>query len=273
MIRHLLAVVCLAVAVLIGPEIGYVLDLIPGWDTVKSCITDKGHAARDTIRLLDLQELSRYNGQQGSPGVYLSILGQVFDVGKGHKHYGPGGSYHFFAGRDASRAFVTGDFTEAGLVDDVSGLSPAQILSLSEWLSFYNKDDILVARLVGRYYSETGEPTEALKQVESAMAEGMELRAQAEADKQRFPPCNSEWSSGKGGRVWCSTQSGGVQRDWVGVPRKLFTPGSSSQRCVCVQSSGPSSSQQLRDRGDLDSPNLQEYQDCPSLAESCLLTD
>ncbi|MBN3280242.1 NEUFC protein, partial [Polyodon spathula] len=248
---------------------------------VKSCIiTDTGQsdAARDTVRLLDLQELSRYNGQQGSPGVYLSILGQVFDVGKGHKHYGPGGSYHFFAGRDASRAFVTGDFTEAGLVDDVSGLSPGQILSLSEWLSFYNKDYVLVGRLVGRYYSETGEPTEALKQVESAMVEGLELRAQAEADKQRFPPCNSEWSAGKGGRVWCSTQSGGVQRDWVGVPRKLFKPGSSSQRCVCVQSSRPTSSQaqasqQLSDRGDLDNPNLQEYQGCPSLAESCLLTD
>lgn len=27
-----------------------------------------------------------------------------------------------FTGKDASRAFITGDFSEAGLVDDLSGL-------------------------------------------------------------------------------------------------------------------------------------------------------
>lgn len=42
----------------------------------------------------------------------LSILGEVFDVSKGAKHYGRGGGYQGFTGRDASRAFVTGDFTE-----------------------------------------------------------------------------------------------------------------------------------------------------------------
>ncbi|ONL94634.1 BTB/POZ domain-containing protein NPY2 [Zea mays] len=35
----------------------------------------------------------------------------VFDVTKGRSHYGPGGGYHHFAGRDASRAFVSGNFT------------------------------------------------------------------------------------------------------------------------------------------------------------------
>jgi len=40
---------------------------------------------------------------------------QVFDVTKGRKHYGPGGGYSFFSGRDGSRAFVSGDFTEEGV--------------------------------------------------------------------------------------------------------------------------------------------------------------
>ena len=31
----------------------------------------------------------------------------------GSQYYGPGGGYSFFAGRDASRAFVTGQFEEA----------------------------------------------------------------------------------------------------------------------------------------------------------------
>lgn len=49
-------------------------------------------------RLLSRRELSLYDGEEGSKGLYLAILGQVFDVHKGHKHYGPGGAYHFMAG-------------------------------------------------------------------------------------------------------------------------------------------------------------------------------
>lgn len=51
------------------------------------------------------------------------------------------------AGRDASRAFVTGDYSEAGLVDDVSDLSFSEVLTLQNWLSFYEKN----YELVGRY--------------------------------------------------------------------------------------------------------------------------
>ncbi len=50
------------------------------------------------VRLLSSRELSLYDGEDGSRGLYLAILGQVFDVHKGHKHYGPGGAYHVMAG-------------------------------------------------------------------------------------------------------------------------------------------------------------------------------
>lgn len=54
------------------------------------------------------------------------------------------------AGRDASRAFASGDFTPAGLVDDVSGLSPPELLSIHSWLSFYRDNYEPVGRFTGR---------------------------------------------------------------------------------------------------------------------------
>jgi hypothetical protein len=46
--------------------------------------------------LFTKEELKKYT--EGSKGLYLAILGKVYDVGKGEKFYGPSGSYHFFAG-------------------------------------------------------------------------------------------------------------------------------------------------------------------------------
>lgn len=132
-------------------------------------------------RLLGAAELARYRGAAGEPGLYLAVLGRVFDVERGRRHYGPGGAYSGLAGtaggvgvggfgprcglsgglgrgagrawpglaawpgltaacpagRDATRAFATGDFTPAGLVDDVSALSPGEMLAIRSWLSFY----------------------------------------------------------------------------------------------------------------------------------------
>ncbi|KAL0994770.1 hypothetical protein UPYG_G00126950 [Umbra pygmaea] len=213
-------------------------------------------------RLITKDELSLYIGEEDSNGLYLAILGQVFDVEKGMKHYGPGGSYNFFAGKDASLAFVTGDFTDTGLTDDVSSLSPAQVVALYDWLAFYHKDYKPVGRLVGRFYSEMGEPTEALLKVEASLEEGRRLKDQAQAENQQLPACNSEWSAVTKGRVWCSNRSGGVHREWAGVPRKLFSPGSGRFRCVCVQNSS-----------NVENANIRQYEDCPPHAESCTVPE
>lgn len=55
-------------------------------------------ASNAPVRMIAKSELSKYNGEVTSPGLYVAILGQVFDVNKGRKHYGPGGGYHFFSG-------------------------------------------------------------------------------------------------------------------------------------------------------------------------------
>ncbi|XP_067393974.1 neuferricin isoform X3 [Emydura macquarii macquarii] len=177
-------------------------------------------------------------------------------------------------GKDASRAFVTGDFSEAGLVADLSGLSPSEMLAVRAWLAFYSQRYGLVGKLVGRFYDENGTPTEALKQAKAVIEEGLKFKGQ-NGEKKQFPPCNSEWSSTRGSRFWCSKQSGGVNRDWIGVPRKLYKPGSSDSHCVCVRTTGPPSghldSTEHSDRGDLDNPNVQEYNGCHPLADSCVL--
>ncbi|XP_061819101.1 neuferricin [Nerophis lumbriciformis] len=214
-------------------------------------------------RLLSRQELSLYDGQEGSKGVYLAILGQVFDVQTGIKHYGPGGAYRFMAGKDSSLAFITGDFTENNLIDDVSTLSPLEVVALFDWLAFYRRTYSPVGLLVGRFYSESGVATEDLLRVEDMLKEGQQIKAKFEEQTRRFPACNSEWSPASGGRVWCSTNSGGLQRSWTGVPRKLFSPGARGVQCVCVKDTSAATK-------DL---KLQEYEGCSTYAESCSLLE
>lgn len=57
-------------------------------------------------------ELLQYNGANPANPIYLALNGTIYDVSASPQTYGPGGSYHFFAGRDAARAFLTGCFAE-----------------------------------------------------------------------------------------------------------------------------------------------------------------
>jgi len=49
-------------------------------------------------RLFTVDELSRLDGRDDSSGIFIAVLGSVYDVSAGRKHYGPNGSYSFFAG-------------------------------------------------------------------------------------------------------------------------------------------------------------------------------
>lgn len=188
-------------------------------------VTDKG-------MLFTKEDLEKYS--QSNSGLYLAILGKVYDVGTGERFYGPDGGYHFFTGRDASRAFVTGDFTESGLIDDVAGLTPQELLSLEEWTQFYRKEYKYKGKLIGRYYNSIGQPTPYNRKIRKLIKEAKNYKEELYNEKLLYPPCNSEWSKELGSRVWCSTMSGGIQRDWVGVPRQLYEPGSKSFRCACI---------------------------------------
>ncbi|MBE3046164.1 cytochrome b5 domain-containing protein [Candidatus Bathyarchaeota archaeon] len=62
--------------------------------------------------MLTPEELAGYDGTDPSKPIYLAINGTIYDVTPGARIYGPGGSYHWFAGCDASRAYVTGCFAD-----------------------------------------------------------------------------------------------------------------------------------------------------------------
>ncbi|WKY02087.1 hypothetical protein Q1695_015809 [Nippostrongylus brasiliensis] len=195
----------------------------------------------EEMQILNAEQLSLFDGTRASRPVYLAILGRIYNVDKGRKHYGKGGGYHFFAG-------------------------------IRDWISFYEKDYKLVGVLIGRYYDANGQPTEELRSVLGRMQTAAEWRASKAAEAEVFPPCNSEWHQNSGGRVWCSMKSGGIQRDWAGVPRLLYDPNTKQQRCACVKNFGPGLSaagSKGSNRGDLDHPNLKQYPKCSPTSNSC----
>ena len=67
-------------------------------------------------RVFTKAELSQY--VDTGRGLKVAICGQVFDVSKGAEFYAKGAGYGFFAGRDASLAFATGNF-KTNLTDNV----------------------------------------------------------------------------------------------------------------------------------------------------------
>jgi hypothetical protein len=46
----------------------------------------------------------------------------VYDVTKGRAYYGPDAGYAGFAGRDGTRAYVSGNFTKEGLIENIEDM-------------------------------------------------------------------------------------------------------------------------------------------------------
>ncbi|XP_074307751.1 membrane-associated progesterone-binding protein 4 [Silene latifolia] len=213
----------------------------------------KPHQHNKPLKLFTPQELALYNGTDQSLPIFLGILGSVFDVTKGKSHYGVGGSYNHFAGRDASRAFVSGNFTGDALTDTLHGLSSSEVKSVVEWRDFYVRTYKFLGWLVGRYYDDQGQPTKHLKAAEAKAARGAQLLEKQKSEEEKVPSCNSKWSQDEGGEVWCDS----------GYPRLMQRPveialtGKASKRCVCLKEE------------ELENPGLEVYEECDYLAKAC----
>ncbi|RKF58464.1 Membrane steroid-binding protein 2 [Golovinomyces cichoracearum] len=97
-------------------------------------------------RLFTDDELKAYDGTDEHKPILLAINGTVYDVTLGRRFYGPGGSYHFFAGKDASRAFVSNCF-DVDLTPDLRGLEEMYLpLDDPEIDALYGHDELTIMK-------------------------------------------------------------------------------------------------------------------------------
>jgi predicted heme/steroid binding protein len=184
-----------------------------------------------SVRVYTAEELALHDGSHPAhaSSLLLAVVGRVFDVSSGSRFYGPNaGSYSGFSGRDGSRAFVTGEFGEKGLVDDVSDFTVAQCGELSHWANFYedSKSYHNVGVLAGRFYDVTGAATDEQRSFEACREKADMASANRDAVKQKYPSCNTRWAQATGGEVWCS--------DELKIPRKAAAGAAEGRkRCAC----------------------------------------
>ncbi len=155
-------------------------------------------------------------------------------------------------------AFISGDFENVtDTLDDVLSLEPREILSLKQWKEFYDHDYKFKGHLIGRFYDKHGQETEYHRKVLEQIDIAIENKRKEELANYDFPPCNIEWNADTGTKVWCTNQSGGIDRQWTGLPRKYFEPGNVGYRCACVHESK------------LENANVKEYDGCDSNSRTC----
>lgn len=105
--------------------------------------------------MLTSEELARHDGHH-HPTIYLAVLGTVYDVTSGAKHYSRKGPYRALAARDASRILATGapfstlsntsnrsqhlgDFVCNKDCDQVDDLESGDFEALERWRQLYTK--------------------------------------------------------------------------------------------------------------------------------------
>ena len=194
-------------------------------------------------------QLASRTGEGGGP-IWTSVMGHVFDVTAGARVYGPGGMYHFFAGVDASRAFVTGDF-EADLTDDLGPLlgDPAAANALADWVSFYARQGAQYPPVGvlggGAFFDRGGAPTAAYLRL-LAVRSGARPRTapRRPAAAHRPPPAarrrcrrvsrrstrrrRPSWGAGTWLRRWRATRGGSRAS---GRPSRARSPGGTPAGC------------------------------------------
>jgi len=75
--------------------------------------------------------LLAFTGEDPEKPIYVALNGTIFDVSSGRGFYGPGGHYGHFAGRDATRAWVTECVDKEYLTWDMKGVEK---MFLPKWM-------------------------------------------------------------------------------------------------------------------------------------------
>eukprot|EP01119_Soliformovum_irregulare_P004491 TRINITY_DN15513_c0_g1_i1.p1 TRINITY_DN15513_c0_g1~~TRINITY_DN15513_c0_g1_i1.p1 ORF type:complete len:152 (+),score=30.20 TRINITY_DN15513_c0_g1_i1:74-529(+) len=96
-----------------------------------------------------LEELKEYDGSDPTSPILMAVRGTVFDVTNGAGFYGPGGSYHAFAGREAARALGKGSTdTEVASNSKYDDLTKDELDSVVEWEEHYKMKYPIVGSVV-----------------------------------------------------------------------------------------------------------------------------
>ncbi|KAI1639591.1 cytochrome b5-like heme/steroid binding domain-containing protein [Biscogniauxia mediterranea] len=85
---------------------------------------------------ISLEDLAKANGTEGQKA-YVAIKGKVYDV-TGNKAYQEGGSYHVFAGKDASRALAKTSTKAEDVQPEWRDLSDKEKSTLNDWVTFFS---------------------------------------------------------------------------------------------------------------------------------------
>ncbi|KAI5805939.1 cytochrome b5-like heme/steroid binding domain-containing protein [Geopyxis carbonaria] len=120
-----------------------------------SVVEPKNFAPKEPVTLappkddpITVDQLAKCDGSDPSKPVYVAIKGTVFDV-SGNKSYVPGGSYHIFAGKDASRALAKSSVQAEDAVAQWSDLSDKEKGVLADWYTFFSKRYNIVGKVPG----------------------------------------------------------------------------------------------------------------------------
>ena len=210
--------------------------------------------------LFTREKLRLFDGSVADRLLVLCVLGECFNVSAGEQFYGADQHYGCFAGNDGSRAYVTGEFTPEGCHDDVSDFSGEQMIGVEHWLDFYKKhaEYTRVGLLVGPYFADSGSETS----LRVAVLQRAAQQRKDEVSMKTLPGCNSVFEAATEHQpardeVWCSSDSGGINRHWIGLPRIEQGQQGRANRCVCVPED------RLLDEG------LSVYPNCPPEANRC----
>jgi len=109
-----------------------------------------------TDLVLSKKELKLYNGEQSTPPgrihppIFTVLNGTIFDVSYGgYDNYCVGGSYHLFAGADASRALGKMSLSDEDVENsDISDFTESDMETLADWEKKFRE---------GRKYPVVGE--------------------------------------------------------------------------------------------------------------------
>ncbi|KAH6631025.1 cytochrome b5-like heme/steroid binding domain-containing protein [Chaetomium sp. MPI-SDFR-AT-0129] len=96
---------------------------------------------------ISLEELAKASGEDGEK-CYVAIKGIVYDV-TGNKAYQPGGAYHVFAGKDASRALGKTSTKPEDVSADWQDLPDKEKGVLNDWVTFFSKRYNVVGKVEG----------------------------------------------------------------------------------------------------------------------------